>query len=159
MKKKIKIILLEDIKSLGQAGQIVSVSEGYARNTLFPAGQAALATPSKQAKQAKASQAQAAARSARITELQTLAETLTGTELTIKAQIKDGDEIFGSITAKNIADELNNQTDLAIKPKQINLAKNINKLGSQDIEISLADDVPATIRVTVIPEPPDAENS
>jgi large subunit ribosomal protein L9 len=153
MSKTIQVILLEDIPSLGGAGDIVQVSEGYARNALFPQSKAALATAT--ARQAKAEQTrrQAEAAAAFSDELKNKAEVLAGSELTLRARVKEGDEIFGSITARDIATALTKQTSLAFKPKQIKLTEPITRLGSYDLEVSLSSDISTTIRLTVLNEP------
>lgn len=153
MANKIQVILLEDIPDLGRTGDIVSVSEGHARNFLFPAGKAALATAAvKTQQQAKAARAEAQAQE-NLKELQELASTIDGTELALTAQVKDGDEIFGKITATQIAKELNQQAKLSIKARDVDLPKPLNRLGSTPVTINLSPDVSATITVTVTPEP------
>jgi len=149
MSKKLSVILLEDIDSLGVSGDIISVSEGYARNALFPAGKAALATDTARLARAEHLKAQAAATVAATQAAQELAQTLEGTELTLPARIKDGDEIFGRITKKHIAAALTKQAKLKVTAKQIDLPEALTKLGSQDVTINLTDDVAATIRVTI----------
>lgn len=153
MKKNISVVLLEDISSLGKAGDIVEVAEGHARNFLFPEGKAALATPEMRQQHAARAQQQAAVDATKLAEVQQKAESLTGTELTLTAQIKEGTEIFGKITAKDIAKELNSQAQLTLKAKDIKLKQAITDIGSHDVEITLSDDVATTIRVTVVAAP------
>lgn len=152
MKKKVRVILLEDIASLGHVGQIVTVAEGYARNSLFLEGKAALATPEVQEKNEAVQQKAAQTAAASLQALQAQAERLLGTELVLSGRLKEGEEIFGSITARDIASELNAQAGLTLTPKQIKLKKPIMKTGSQDIEINLSSEVATTIRVTIVPK-------
>lgn len=149
MSKKVSVILLEDVAELGQAGDIIAVSEGYARNFLFLEGKAALATDSARAKKKADEDAHAKERAAATAAAQELAQTLDGTELTLRARVKDGTEIFGRITKKQITDELNKQAKLKLATRQVDLEKPITATGSQDVTIHLADDVTVTIRVTV----------
>lgn len=149
MSKKVSVILLENITELGQAGDIVTVNEGHARNFLFPEGKAALATAEVRSRQQAEAATKQRAQSAAIAAAQALAQTLEGTELTLRAQIKDGNEIFGRITSQQIADELKQQANLNLTAKQIELPAPITTTGSQDVTINLTDDVTATIRVTV----------
>ncbi len=153
MSKKVSVILLEDVAGLGQAGDIVVVSEGYARNFLFLEGKAALATSEVKAQQAAQTKAAEAEKATATAAAQELAQTLDGTELTLKARVKDGNEIFGRITKKQIADELNKQAKLKLTSKQVDLKKSITTLGSQDVTVNLTNDVTATIRVTIEAEP------
>lgn len=153
MSKKVSVILLEDINRLGQAGDIISVSEGYARNFLFLEGKAALATTEARAKQAAEAKHRETTKSMATQATQELAQTMEGTELTLRARLKEGNQIFGRITRKQIADELNKQVKLKLTPKQIDLATDITTLSSQDVTINLTKEVAATIRVTVEAEP------
>ena len=149
MSKNIDVILLEDVEGVGQAGDIVSVSEGHARNSLFPEGLAALADEGvkkdKEAKDAK----QAAADQEKMTELQDRASALDGTELTMEAEVKDGNEIYGSIGQKEIAKQLESQAGLGLKAKDVTLAAPLTTLGSEDVLVSLGEGIEATVRVTV----------
>lgn len=151
--QKVSVILLEDVPSLGQAGDIVSVSEGYARNALFPPGKAALASAGikkeHEARRQTAQKKEADALAAR----QAKAAQLEGTELALYARVKDGNEIFGRLTAAHIAKQLNAQAKLELKSKDVLLPEPLTKLGSYDVTLCLAPDVEASIKVTVLPEP------
>lgn len=148
----VKVLLLEDMKSLGSAGDIVTVSEGYARNKLFPDGKAALATENEQKKHKDEQDRQSKQAKAELEELEAVAEKLDGTELELKANVKEGEEIFGSITPKQIVDELNTQAGLALTTKNISIKKAIKQLGSHDMIVSLSDVVEFPMVVTVSPE-------
>lgn len=153
MSKAIRVILLENIDSLGKSGEVVSVSEGYARNFLFPQGKAALATEPVERGVAQQRSREKAAADQVLAGWQQKAESLTGTELALTARRKEGDEIFGSVTAAQIVKELNKQAGLSLKAKDLDLAKPITKMGSQDVTIYLSSEVETTIRVTVAPDP------
>lgn len=164
MSRKVTVLLLEDIQSLGKAGDIVTVSEGHARNLLFPQGKAALAD-AKARSRAQAEQAHAVAATAKeLEELQALAERLEGTELTLTAKPKKvagpekseadlgaSNEIFGSITAQQIVAELNREASLSLKPKDVKLGKPITHLGSEDVAVRLSPEIETHIRVTILP--------
>lgn len=153
MSKKVNIILLEDIPSVGQAGDIVSVLEGYARNMLIPQMKAALATAQnesavqdKKLRAAKISQADLAARQAQ-------AESLMGSELLITARLKDGDEIYGQIKPAQIVKSLNQQANLSLTARAIGLPAPITVIGTYDVTVKLSPDVETVIKVTVVPDP------
>ena len=152
MSKKIQVILLEDIMGLGLSGDIVSVSEGHARNSLFGSGKAALADATTKANVKRKQDADLAANAKKLEKLQATAEKLDGTELIIKSRSKEeeGSQLYGSVTSKNIAEELKAQADIKIMAKDVMLKKPILQLGSQDVTIKLSSDVEANIRVTVI---------
>lgn len=153
MSKKIKILLLEDVAGLGSTGDIVSVWEGYARNRLFPQGQAALADAGSQQQVVGRAQQQKGKREQELAQLRGVADKLDGTELSLVARIKDGDEIFGSISAKQIVDELNKQASLQLKSKDLRLKSPLKKLGSHDVMVRLSPQVEFNIIVTVTAGP------
>ncbi len=105
-----KVILLQDVKSLGKKGELVSVSDGYARNFLFPRNLAKEANAqamnefrnAEQSKQYKIDTARAAAQKAK--------EELEGSKFVMKAKAGDSGKLFGSITAKEIAAEISRIT-------------------------------------------------
>ena len=150
MAKTISVILLEDVAGSGRAGDIVEVAEGYARNQLFPAGQAALAeSPTgKQAQKKQADTKQAQAQE--LKRLRSLAEKLDGTELTITARAKEDGGIFGSIAAKQVAEELSRQVGESFAARQVRLPKPIRALGTTAAVVSLAADAEFEIHVTVV---------
>lgn len=132
-----QVLLLEDIATLGRAGDIVETSEGYARNFLFPQGKAALAT--KQVKSVKESK-DAAARKKAEEELlaqQALASKMENTELTIQEKVKEGDGLYGSVTAKEVAKLLSDQAGIPIAPKNIVGNFPIKTLGTHPITVQL----------------------
>ena len=153
MSKKIDVLLLEDIDDLGRAGDIVAVAEGFARNNLFPEGKAALADAGTKKDKAQKDEQAAQKQQKHLSDLQEQADKLDGTELTIEARIKEGDEIFGSVNAATISKELEAQAGIKIKAKDIQLPDAITKTGSADITISLGEDIETTIRVTILPDP------
>lgn len=153
MSKKVQVLLLENVSNVGQAGQIIETSEGYARNYLFPQGKAALATESvkKVVEQKKAVATKAAEEE--LSETQKKAEALEGTELVIIGKIKDGDQIFGKITPAKIAQELSKQAGLAIKSGDVKLPQVVNKLGTYDVTVRLSKEIETTLKVTVAADP------
>jgi large subunit ribosomal protein L9 len=150
---KVNVLLLEDIQGLGRAGDIVSVNEGYARNSLFPAGQAAQATPTVQRKYADKRAKETQSKAQALVQLQKKAEILDGTELTLAARVKEGDTIYGSITAKDILSELINKANLNIKASQLDINVPIKQLGSYDLTIHLSPQVECVMKLTVVADP------
>jgi large subunit ribosomal protein L9 len=152
MSARLNVILLEGVEGLGEAGEIVAVTEGYARNFLFPQGKAALADAATQTAAKQQADAERAATQEELAALRGQAERLEGTELTLPARVKEGDEIFGSITARQIAAALHQEAQLKISAKDIVLKEPLTRLGSTPVTIKLASDVEATIRVTIVPD-------
>ena len=150
--RKVEVILLDSVPDLGEAGSLVKVAEGFARNHLFPDGLAALATTKVKRKEADKKAIAEAAASEELQKQRELAESLDGTELTMKARVKEGAEIFGSITNQHIVKELNAQANLELKPRQIEIAEPLGEIGEYDVTIHLAPDVTAALKVLVINE-------
>lgn len=153
MAKRIQVLLLESIKSVGVAGDIVAVSEGYARNFLFPQGKAALATSHvvtfHKRKKAKVE----AQQQAELAQLQEVAEQLEGTELAFTVKVKEGNAIFGSITPKKIADALEHQANLEVTAKDVLLPKPLTTLGTHSVTVRLSPDVETTLAVSILADP------
>lgn len=146
-----EVILREDVKSLGKAGDLVKVKPGYARNFLLPKGLAFEATEGNR----KRIMAQSSARQARMAQergaAEAVAATLSGVTLTLSRKAGEGDRLFGSITAQDIADALVSAGHTVDKRK-IELEHPIKSLGTHTVPVRLHADVQAVISVTVVPE-------
>ncbi|MDP3997422.1 MAG: 50S ribosomal protein L9 [bacterium] len=153
MSKKVQVILLENIASLGRAGDIVVVSEGHARNFLFPQSKAALADSKTQKQQTQRLAKKQAESSAETKAWQEQAELLSRAELSLVAAIKDGDDIFGTITPAVIAKELTKQAGISVKASQITTEEPIKKIGGYNISVNLSPDVEANLRLNVTAKP------
>lgn len=154
-KKKVKVLLLENVGTLGEAGQLITVSEGYARNFLFPQGKAALALEStvSQVKDKKARQKKS--QQLALEKIQAKADSLDGTELVITTRVKEGNQIYGSVNAKNIAYTLNTEAKSDFKDKDILLDKPITSIGSHRVTVRFTAGVEAVIQLTVVPQEDD----
>ena len=146
-----EVILREDVKSLGKAGALVRVKPGYARNFLLPHGLAYEATEGNK----KRIEAESKARESRAahdrTEAQAISTRLAALVITITAKAGEGDRLFGSITAQDIADQLA-KAGHPVDKRKIELTHPIKQLGEHSVPIRLHSDVPAAIRITVVPE-------
>lgn len=144
-----KVILIEDVPSKGSAGDIVTVSDGYARNYLFPRKLAKEAT--KQALNA-AEQTIAAAKHKREKakrDAQEVARELEGSTVTIKAKRGNGGKLFGAVTAKEIADAIAERYGLEIDKKKFNVPV-IKELGVYDVSVKVFAEVSTKIKVEVV---------
>lgn len=146
-----EVILREDVKSLGKAGELVKVKPGYARNFLLPKGLAYEATEGNR----KRIQAESKAREARMAEERSAAELiaskLNAVSLTLSRKAGEGDRLFGSITAQDIADALGAQGH-AIDKRKIDLEHPIKTVGQHTVPVRLHHDVHAELRLTVVAE-------
>jgi large subunit ribosomal protein L9 len=146
-----EVILREDVKSLGKAGELVKVKPGYARNFLLPKGLAYEATDGNR----KRIEAESRARMAKLAEEKVAAEAaaakLAGVSITLARKAGEGDRLFGSITAQDIADALAKQGH-AVDKRKIELEHPIKTLGAHSVPLRLHHEVQAELRVTVVAE-------
>ena len=145
-----EVILREDVKSLGKAGALVRVKPGYARNFLLPQGLAFEATAGNKKRIEAESKARETRASHDRNEAQGLAATLSAVAITIPAKAGEGDRLFGSITAQDIADGLA-KAGHPVDKRKIELPHPIKQLGEHAVPIRLHSDVHATVSVTIVP--------
>ena len=147
-----QIILKKDVKGAGKAGDVVKVSDGYARNRLIPGGFAVEATPSNLAriKREKANhEAQIALDKAEANQVKKVLEDKT---IRLKTRVGEGGKLFGSVTSMDIADAIKEQTRLDIDKKKIVLKKPIKEIGEHEVEVKLYTEISAEIKVAVTEE-------
>jgi len=143
-----KYILLEDVADLGLAGEEVSVSPGYARNYLIPKGLVTKLTLGTEKMLAARKEQTEARRAKELSDTEALAAKLNDVELAFVMQASEDDQLFGSVSARNIVEQLAEQ-DLKVKHQQVKLHDTLKELGSFEVEIALGHDVNATIKVTI----------
>ncbi len=144
-----KVILLEDVKGTGKKGQIVNASDGYANNFLFPKKLAVAATNDnlnsiklqKKAEEKRKAEELAAAKE--------LAEKLTNKDIKISVKTGDNGKLFGSVTNKEIAAAIEQQTGLVIDKKKIVLNDQIKMVGTRHVNIKLHPEVTAEVKVII----------
>ena len=146
-----KVILLKDVERLGQAGEIVQVADGFARNFLIPQHQALVATATNVAQfDSRRKQHEAAAeRELRLAESQ--AKELEKTSLTTVVRVGEEDRLYGSVTAQNIVDLLR-EKGCEIDRRTIELEEPIRALGVYNVPIRLHSMVTATVKLWVVKE-------
>ena len=144
-----KIILQKDYNRLGNAHDVVEVKDGYARNFLIPEGIAVLATAGNlrhndEVKKYTAKKFEKIADAARAQ-----AAKINGQQFTIKVKVKDGDDIYGSVSTQDIVEQLA-ENKIEIPRSAVLLAEPIKKLGVYDVSIKLHRDVEASVKVWVV---------
>ena len=150
-----QVILKEDLKGYGKKEDLITVSDGYARNFLLPRGMAVEASKGnvnimkshKEAERARKDKAQASA--------VTNAEKLEKVNVVIKGKCGSSDgssRLFGSITSKDISDALKAQFHLDIDKKKIVLDEPIKTLGEKIVDVKLYQGVAVKLKVTIVPE-------
>ncbi len=146
-----KVILIESMENLGEAGEIVEVKGGYARNYLLPRN-LALAANSKNRSVYDEVHRQRTARSTKAKrEAEVLAQKLAKASCTVPVAVGEEDRIFGSVTAQQISDLLNEQ-GFEIDRRTIELEEPIRALGVYDVPIRLHPEVVAQVKVWVVKE-------
>lgn len=143
------VILKRDVKGTGKAGDVVKVSDGYARNMLLPKGYAKEATEGniRSLEKQKAIAAEKKAEEKARAEEQ--AKKISELSVTIKTKAGDGDKIFGSITSKDIAEALNKQHGIDVDKKKIQMEAPIKQTGETTVNVKLYFEVSAQLKVIV----------
>ena len=144
-----KVILLEDVKSLGKKGEIVNVNDGYARNFILPK-KLGLEATSKNLNDLKLQkQNDEKVAQEKLDAAKALAEEIKEKSITVKIQAGVEGKVFGSISSKEIATEAKKQLNMDIDKKKIVIPDAIKSLGTYNVKIKLHKDVTATLTVKV----------
>ena len=147
-----KVILQQDVRGQGKKGQMVEVSDGYARNFLLPRKLAVSATADNintMKQQEKARKAQEAAEKA---EAEALSEKLKGLTVKVSAKAGEGGRLFGAVTAKEISEQLKAQHGMELDSKKLVLAEPIKTFGSFEVKAKLGFEITGTVYVLVCEE-------
>ena len=146
-----EVILREDIEKLGTRGQVVKVASGYARNFLLPKRLAVAATDSNKKIVEQERQAHLRKEAKAQGEAQQLAQIMTGATVRIAQKAGENDQLFGSVTSKDIAEALTAQ-NYNIDRRKIQLDDPIRQLGEYKVPVRLHKDVTVEITVVVVKE-------
>jgi large subunit ribosomal protein L9 len=146
-----EVILREDVKSLGRAGELVKVKPGYARNFLLPQGLAFEATEGNRKRIEAESKSRNARQAQERSEAEAQAARLSAVSITLTRKAGEGDRLFGSITAQDIADALAAKGQ-AVDKRKIELEHPIKTIGEHTVPVQLHHDVVAQVKITVAGE-------
>ena len=142
-----KVILLEDVKTLGKKGEIVTVNDGYARNFILPK-KLGLEATGKNLNDLKLQRAHEEKRAKELLEAaQESARSLEGKAVVIKMKAGEGGKLFGSVSSKEIAAAYKEQHGLEIDKKKIQLSDPIRAFGSFEVPVKLHPQVTGTLKV------------
>jgi large subunit ribosomal protein L9 len=149
-----EVILKEDVNKLGHRGDVVKVAEGYGRNFLLPKKLAMEATPANKVVIEQMKQASVRRSAKEKSEAELLVNQLNQVELVFERKVGENDHLFGSVTAGEIAQQLE-QKGFTIDRRKLQLEEPLRQLGEFHVPVKLHREVTAHIKVTVKPE--DAE--
>jgi large subunit ribosomal protein L9 len=148
----VKVVLRDDVENIGRKGDLIEVTDGFARNFLVPRGLAMKATKGV-VQQAEAMRRNREARDARDREAaQALADQLTGKRIELRARAGEGGRLFGSVTSADVADAVRAQTGVELDRRKTQLAEPLKELGAVEVPVKLHADVEVMLTVDVVPE-------
>lgn len=147
-----KVILMQDIKSVGKKGQIIDASDGYARNYLLPKKLAVVADATNLNELKTKQDANKYKRDMTMANAKELSEKMKNYEITFKIKAGENGKTFGSVTAKDIANELNKKYFVEVDKKKVCLDDAIKTLGVYNIEIKLFEGISGVLKVNIIAE-------
>lgn len=146
-----EVILREDVERLGQRGETVKVAPGYARNFLLPQRLAMVANSANKKLVEQERQAYLRKEAKLASEASDLAKLMSGTVITIHQKSGENDQLFGSVTAKDVADQLEKK-GYVIDRRKVQLDEPIKTLGEHKVNVRLHRDVNAEVTVNVLKE-------
>ena len=144
-----KVILLKDVKGTGKKGEVKEVSDGYARNFLLPKKMAVVADNTAVKELNEKNKAAENKAQKEYEEAVELGKKMEDMSVTIYSKAGEGGRLFGSITSKDIAEQLKKQHDIVIDKRKVLLNEPIRALGSTNVEIKIHQKVVTKIRVDV----------
>ncbi len=143
-----QVILCEDIRRLGKAGDVVKVKDGFARNFLLPQQKAYLATPANLQKIEREKVQRSTQESQLMQQAQEIAQKLKGISVSIAVEVNDLDKLYGSVTEADIVKAVQAE-GYNVDKKMISLEKPIEELGIYEVPVQLHKDVATRVRVWV----------
>ncbi len=147
-----KVVLRQDVESLGKKGDLLDVADGYGRNYLVPRGLAIVATKGV-AKQAAAMRRSRDLRDARDREsAQAIATRLVATPVQVSARAGEGGKLFGSVTAADIATAIQAAAGIEVDRRKVGLGEPVKALGPVEVPVQLHTDVTVVLTIEVVAE-------
>ena len=145
-----KVILKADIKGVGKKDQVINASDGYARNFLFPKNLAVEANPENMSKLKSKQEATQFKKDVQKEEAEKIADKLSKITLRVNVKVGENGKVFGGVSAKEIAENLDKEYKIKIDKKKIELKDTIKTLGTKDVNIKLYEGVVGTLKVETI---------
>lgn len=145
-----KVILLQDVKSVGKKGDVINAKDGYARNFLFPKKLAKEATEGNIKVLEEQKTSKKLKQDEELKQAKALGEKISNLTVKIVSKAGDNGKLFGSITSKDIANELNKQHKINIDKRKINMDGTIKTLGTTTVEVKVYPKVSGSLKVEVV---------
>lgn len=152
-----EILLRQDIENLGEIGEVVEVADGYARNYLLPRDMAVPVTEANLDKVRREQEAKKQREEEEVERAEEMADELEGFVCLIEARATDKGSLFGSVTAQDVAEALEENGFEGLRASNIVIPRPLEELGDYDIEVMLLPDVRVPITVRVVPPVEEAE--
>jgi len=147
-----QIILIKEVESLGDKNAVINVSDGYARNFLFPKKLAILADKSSLNELSKKVKREEAKLEKRKDEFKQIADKLHNLKVEIKADVGEENKLFGSITSQDIVEAVKELINIDLDKRQILLNEHIKVAGNKDVEVKFTSDIKATLSLLISPK-------
>ena len=144
-----KVILQADVKGKGKKGDIKEVSDGYARNFLFPRGLAVEANAANMNTSKGQKEAQAFHKEQEKGEALAVKEKIDAASVTLRAKAGDNGKLFGSITNKDVAEALKMQQHIVVDKKKFHMPDGIKTIGTTEVEVRIYPEISAKLKVIV----------
>lgn len=144
-----EVILLQDVDTLGGKGSLVNVARGYARNYLIPRRLAEVATPGKIVEFRRREEERKAREARLAAQAEEHAEILNKTVLTITARAGEGDRLFGSVTAADVADAIKTARGFTVDRRKVRLEEPIKEVGTHMVDVEVGEGFVASVKVIV----------
>ena len=145
-----KMILLQDVKSVGKKGDLVNVSEGYAKNFLLPKKYAVEATKANLNDYELKQKAEAKRKQEELEEAQATAKALEDKVVVVKVKTGENGKLFGSVTNKEVAEAIVEQTQLKIDKKKVSIGDPIKMVGERTAVVKLHPKVTAEVKIKIV---------
>ena len=147
-----EVILLQDVENLGDKGSLANVSRGYARNFLIPRKMVEVATQGKITEFRRREEERKAREARMAVQAEEYTATLNKTVITLIAKVGEGDRLFGSVTAADIADAIKDARGFTIDKRKVLLEDPIKEVGTFMVDVEVAEGFVASVKTIVTPE-------
>ena len=145
-----RVVLRDDVESLGKKGDLVDVADGYARNYLVPRGLAMKATRGVVAQSESMRRSREAREVRERAAAEALVPKLAAQRITVSARAGEAGKLFGSVTSADVVAAIQEQTGIELDRKDVELAESIREVGAYDVEVKLGAGIEATVGVDVV---------